>query len=356
MHNLALNRHDVFQGIADFVKAVLPEVGRLHPRFTGDEQNLLELAYEWPDRGSVNLVNMGGGVEQLLVLGSLLLHQKPTCILWEEPESHLHPGAQDCLLGQVLKLLGGSRLFLTTHSPVFLRDNDNIAVHAIENRDGKNAEGRTLTSNDLITAALLIGSRPGHLAQADIVLYVEGKHGTAVVEEWLAKWPERERVLRHLQLVVQSSNVEEAGTEDFDMHSLTKVTPHMIVFADNDCDPGQTKPKKPRQLLKEKCEEQGIPCIITKNRQIEDYFTEEAVCAGLPSNLRRNWQYDSQKPIGQTWCPGWKKYNRRIARAMQWEDVSRHPDLMRIFEEVEKCARRLMPPESEQPGFPPSRE
>jgi predicted ATP-dependent endonuclease of OLD family len=62
---------------------------------------------------------MGGGVEQLLMIATVLFTTTSEHSLFlEEPESHLHAGAQRFLLE---KLYGGERqTFITTHSPVFI--------------------------------------------------------------------------------------------------------------------------------------------------------------------------------------------------------------------------------------------
>ncbi|MHC4890338.1 MAG: AAA family ATPase, partial [Planctomycetota bacterium] len=344
IHNLNLNNYAIFKGIADFVKRIVPEVGRLHPRFVGESGAVLELAYEWPDGTTVNLANMGGGVEQVLILACLLIHQRTSCILWEEPESHLHPAAQEVLLTELEGRVGDSVIFLTTQSPVFVSPNEKVAVHAIVNKDGKSARGRTLSKKELQVAVDLIGSRPGHLAMADIVIYVEGKHGVAVIEEWLKKWPERTKVLQDLQLVVQSFNADEVGTKDFSIAPLKKVSPNMIMFADKDNEPGSNKPKKERKVLSQKCKRLLIPCFIThEHRQIEDYFSYEAVKKGLPANLRRDFEknYDCNKTIGeQLKC---KRYNRGIAAAMDWGEIEGHKDILKIFAEIKKYAEELKP-------------
>ena len=343
VHNLILNNHAVFTEIASLVKCIAPEVGRLHARFTGMLDHSIELAYEWPDGRIVNLANMGGGVEQLVILGCLLLAQKTTSILWEEPESHLHPGAQDTLLSELESRIGESLIFITTHSPVFVRPSDKIAVHAVTNPDGKSATGRTLLKEELQEACTVLGCRPGHLAQADIVVYVEGKYGAAVLEEWLRKWPDREETLGHLLVVVQSCNPDEIGTDDFDLSTLRKLTPNMIMFVDRDSDTGSREPKQSRKKLAAVCKEHAIPCIVTKLRQIEDYFSEEAVRSSLPGNLRKTWTYDPNRPMGEQLEKGWKKYNRRIAEAMSWDQIEKYDDVLQVFKEVEKYARALRP-------------
>jgi hypothetical protein len=344
LHDLHLNNYGSFQRIASFVKQIAPEVGnRLHPRFVQQEGSNLELAYEWPDGRGVNLANMGGGVEQLLILGCILIQQKTSCILWEEPESHLHPGAQDILLNELEKRIGDSRVFMTTHSPVFIRSSDKVAVHIITNPDGKSGKGRTLLSTELQEAATVLGSRPGHLAMADIVVYVEGKWGAATFEEWLKKWPDRDKVLGHLLLAIQFFSPDDMGTKDFDLSPLRNVTPNMIMFVDKDNEPGSSNPKETRKVLMDLCRTSGVPCITTDKRQIEDYFTEEAVRKILPTSLQTSWNYDASKPMGEQIPNGWKKYNAKIAAAMKWEDVEKHKDIMKVFGEIEKYAKMLRP-------------
>jgi hypothetical protein len=234
-------------------------------------------------------------------------------------------------------------LFLTTHSPVFIRCSEKVVVHAISNRDGKTATGRTLSAEELQEASSIIGFRPGHLAQADIVIYVEGKSGASVVDEWMKKWPGRSDVLGHLLVVVQACNADEMGTDDFDLTGLMKVSPYMVFFVDRDQDRESEDPKKARLKLKKECDARQITCIITERRQIEDYFTEEAVKVGLPSNVSRSWKPDGGKPMGEQFCNGWKRYNRRIAAAMQWDDIRVHNDIMSLFETIERIAKELQP-------------
>lgn len=344
LHKISLNKSKIFREIDDFVRRIAPDVGRLHPRFVDQKNNTtpnLELAYEWPDDRVVNLSNMGGGIEQLVILGSILFERKNSCIFLEEPESHLHPGAQDILLGEIEKRIGNSMIFITTHSPVFIRSNDKISVHVITNPDGKSGKGRTLSSDELQEAALVLGSRPGHLSMADIVIYVEGKSGAAVIEEWLKKWPDRDKVLGHLLLAIWFLSPDDIGAKDFDLAPLRKVTQNMIMFVDKDNNEGTSEPKSSRQELQEKCKILNIPCIITDKRQIEDYFTEDAVRQGLPPNIRSRWKYEAGKPMNEQ-LPT-KKYNAKIAAAMKWEDVAKHKDIMKVFEEIAKFATDLKP-------------
>jgi hypothetical protein len=176
---------------------------------------------------------------------------------------------------------------------------------------------------------------------ADIVVYVEGKRGAEAFEEWLEKWPARDKVLGHLLLAIWFLSPDDIGAKDFDLAPLRKVTPNMVMFVDKDNDEGSSEPKPSRQELQEKCKALGIPCIVTEKRQIEDYFTEDAVRQGLPSNILAGWKYEAGKPMGEQ-LPT-KKYNGAIAAAMKWEDIEKHKDIMQVFAKIEEYAKKLKP-------------
>ena len=155
--------HHQFNRVIELTKMICPETGRLHHRlFKIDGQGAttnrpmggvmmghgpIELAYEWGEGEIIKLVNMGGGVEQLLILSCLLMDCISKCMLWEEPETHLHPGAQEMLVDWVTEKIDDNILFLTSHSPVFLKLHPKIAIHALANQGGKDTTGMTLSEN-----------------------------------------------------------------------------------------------------------------------------------------------------------------------------------------------------------------
>jgi hypothetical protein len=40
---------------------------------------------------------------------------------------------------------------------------------------------------------------------------------------------------------------------------------------------------------------------------------------------------------------GMKKHNREIAAAMDWSDVEKHKDIVKVFDQIAKYARQLKP-------------
>ncbi len=175
------------------------------------------------------------------------------------------------------------------------------------------------------------------MAQADIVVYVEGLYGAAVVEEWIKKWPDYESKIGHLRLLVQWISPDELASDEYDLEKLKKVSPYMIIFVDKDNDEGNEEPKATRKKLQGKCAKLQIPCIITKERQIENYLPEDYFERFWGPQLLGNWKKEKK------FASGMKKHNREIAAAMDWGQVEKHKDIMKVFAEIVKYAEQLKP-------------
>ncbi len=116
-----LNEKQEFHRIEKFAQEALSNIGDLNPRVIGSETHI---EFEQDVMGkplSTRLHAMGGGVEQLLMVAAALETTSVDAPLFlEEPESHLHPGAQRYLLEKLVE--SGRQVFITTHSSVFLGD------------------------------------------------------------------------------------------------------------------------------------------------------------------------------------------------------------------------------------------
>ena len=86
LHTINSNDRDLFNKIESFVQSALPNVGRLQTPLIG---NHTEIHFRTKGGYSVRLHDMGGGVEQLLMVATVLLTTNDENVLFlEEPESH----------------------------------------------------------------------------------------------------------------------------------------------------------------------------------------------------------------------------------------------------------------------------
>ncbi len=171
LHTLKTSEEETFDEIERFVQGALPDIGRLRTPLINTTTNVVfrhsEQSY------SIPLTDMGGGIEQLLMIATVLLMprtQKSTLFL-EEPENHLHAGAQRYLIEQLYK--GERQIFLSTHSPTFINITRPHSLYQVINKEGRtNIIRRDAASLDPVLED--IGVRNSDVLLSDAVLFVEG--------------------------------------------------------------------------------------------------------------------------------------------------------------------------------------
>jgi predicted ATPase len=185
IHAILSNNTDLFSSIEEFMQGALPDVGMLQSPLIGD--NRVRVGFRLPyGNYLIPIIDMGGGVEQLLMVAVVLLTTgRESTLFMEEPETHLHAGAQRFLLE---KLLAEDRqIFMTTHSPTFLNANREVQVFQVS-RVGGSSSVRQITDADSLGVMLAdIGARNSDLLLSDAVLFVEGPSDRDVISDWSVK-------------------------------------------------------------------------------------------------------------------------------------------------------------------------
>ncbi len=189
---LALKNNDwrAFEEIQAFAQEALPGIGLLQTRlFGGDTEIYFESrAKHYPCR----LADMGGGVEQLLMVATVLATTgDESTIFLEEPETHLHAGAQRFL---VERLYAGSmnervasrnrQIFVTTHSPTLINLPAPRTIHRVEHRNDVSVISRVDGPGTLEDLLGDIGVRNSDVLLSDAVLFVEGPADGDTLRAW----------------------------------------------------------------------------------------------------------------------------------------------------------------------------
>lgn len=178
-----------FKRVEDFLQEAVPGVGMLHPGLVESaEQGVpgpqpVEITFESADGYNVSLRNMGGGVEQLLMVATTLatVEERATLFL-EEPELHLHAGAQRYLIE---RLRADSRqVFITTHSPVFMNLRPPRSLYRVRADNARTTVDRIADASALAELMQDIGARNSDLLISDAVLFVEGPSDREIIHHW----------------------------------------------------------------------------------------------------------------------------------------------------------------------------
>jgi putative ATP-dependent endonuclease of the OLD family len=181
LHTINSNDRPRFALIDDFLQSALPGVGMLQTPLI---ENHTEVSFRATNgKYLVRLHDMGGGIEQLLMIATVLLTTGDESSLFvEEPESHLHPGAQRLLAE---KLCDGDRqVFITTHSPVFVNMARPKSIYRVNQDSGRTKIDRLNNAGFLSEVLEDIGSRNSDVFLSDAVLFVEGRSDQQALSVW----------------------------------------------------------------------------------------------------------------------------------------------------------------------------
>lgn len=171
LHTTNSNNRPLFSRIEKFAQAALPDLGILQ---TPLRSNQTEVGFLSADGGYfVRLHDMGGGIEQLLMVATVLLTTgEDSALFIEEPESHLHAGAQRFLIERLFQ--GDRQVFLTTHSPTFVNLSRPSSMYQVRSSQRKTTIIR-LEGPEMLGAMLAdIGSRNSDVLLSNAVVFVEG--------------------------------------------------------------------------------------------------------------------------------------------------------------------------------------
>lgn len=179
-------RQDIYNKICDTYVEIMENVEGLSIEYDpASTQSILTIFVEengFKQRFKADEIS-SGSMEILILLTQILSADQSTDLLAiEEPELHLHPGAEKRLFEIIsdLPIAGGPQVIMTTHSEVFVDHSrvDNI-VSVIRDRE---TELRDIESES--EHVELLGYEQSDLVQSDVVLFVEGRSDQIIMKQF----------------------------------------------------------------------------------------------------------------------------------------------------------------------------
>jgi predicted ATPase len=265
-----------FDAIERFLLGAAPELGTLQtPRIGGND----EIGFVSDAGLFTHLHEMGGGVEQLLMVATVLLTTPETSTLFlEEPESHLHPGALRFLLDQLASK--GRQVFVTSHSPVLLNAVPQQKVFKVTYSD-RRTNITPVKSDSLGELLGEIGARNSDVLLSDAVLFVEGPSDEETLLAWSdillqplggrnvtilhmeggqyaeQKGPPRADVLKHISEAAPVPHLFLFDRDERDQEELTRLAKllegHCHILARRELENYLLIPRRILEVLRSKC-------------------------------------------------------------------------------------------------------
>jgi putative ATP-dependent endonuclease of OLD family len=209
---------------------------------------------------------MGGGIEQLLMVAVVLqTTSKEGAIFLEEPESHLHPGAQRYLIDQLIQ--DGRQVFITTHSPTFLNQSVVSKLFQVTQTNGRTSIRSVEDSQGLNEVIVDIGVQNSDVLLSDAVMFVEGVSDKAVFSSF-ARLLGRDFIKKNISILTTDGGEFAERTASIRSKLLAELSlkmpvPHLFIFDKDEKElPELTKI---RAKLKDKA-------IFLKHRELENYL------------------------------------------------------------------------------------
>ena len=204
---------------------------------------------------------IGTGFLQVIQIFAYLIYFRPVVLLVDEPDSHLHPTAQESLvhvLSETAKNLG-IQVILATHSPSVVRALPEDS-HVIWMKDG-NVQPDGNTSGRQMMGWGLLDKR--------VLLLTEDKK-TSLLRSLLAQWPDLERIVEIWPMYGSDKLLHPEGCA-----SLQKIFGDSIrILLHRDCD--FMMPEEVEFFSKQYLEK-GITTWLTKYSDLEAYWVSTKV-------------------------------------------------------------------------------
>jgi predicted ATPase len=178
LHSLQSSNPERFNRVIDLLKKVFPRIKAVTAPVKGGQAQIVIWSVDPKSERkdlAVPLSESGTGVGQVLAMLYLIIYSDVSqCILIDEPQSFLHPGAFRSLL-EILYAHSRHQYIITTHSPHILSIPSSTIIHVIH--DGNESRAEVIDGLKANEARLIlqdIGFKLSDVFGADRILWVEG--------------------------------------------------------------------------------------------------------------------------------------------------------------------------------------
>lgn len=266
------------------------------------------------DRRPHKLQELGSGIAQLIVVLGGALIRKPSYVLIDEPELHLHPGLQSKFVAALGSYTQHGVLF-ATHSIGLARAVADRCFTVQRSDEGSVVRPIERTPN----YAEFLGSLGIAGLQEvgwDRVLLVEGPKDVRTFQQLLRKYGKDQRTVV-LPLGGDSMVNGKTATE---LSEMLRLGSRVAAVVDSERDAQDARPKKAREDFAEVCRSLSIDCCVTQRRAIENYLSSLALQAAFGPSQAALGPYDKPDSIAPFWGKG---ESWRAAKEMSREELDR---------------------------------
>ncbi|MDX2006294.1 MAG: AAA family ATPase [Meiothermus sp.] len=272
------------------------------------------------------LNELGSGLSQLLFVLTIAAMQRPSFIMIDEPELHLHPSLQTRFLENLSSYTKRGLVF-STHSIGLARTYADFVYSVSRNERNKPHIKKFEAQPDL---SLFLGemSYSSHIDVGfDQILLVEGPTELKTMRQLLRLHGKDHKVM----LLPLGGGDFINGEREHELSEIkTRILPNISALIDSEKDSDTSPLENNRQEFKAVCQRVGIKLHVLERRALENYFPDHAIQAEKGDSYRALTPFEKLK----TASPSWGKWeNWKIASHMSLHDLEGN-DLGRFLESL----------------------
>ena len=163
-----------FQDFVNTVKQYLPEAEIMAPGLSHDNPPKIEIRFK--EKGTIfDISTSGGGLRTILNLASIIQFSNSKCLLFDEPDAHLHSSLQRCIAQMLIDYTTEKRgqVITATHAPDFIAE---IGVEHLVWIDRSDKQGRRCSNigKVLVDLGAVANVDAIRAYGADKILFLEG--------------------------------------------------------------------------------------------------------------------------------------------------------------------------------------
>ncbi|MEM6884158.1 MAG: AAA family ATPase [Verrucomicrobiota bacterium] len=258
---------------------------------------------------------MGSGIGQCFLIYLQAALAKPSFILVDEPEAHLHPSVQSDFVTQLAGYAQYGLLTSTHHTGLAQSISDHL--YLVSRRVGtqrsiieKYRPGKRLsqTLGEMQVPVVRNGDKPK-------LLLVEGPTEIKAVRKVLSKIKRDHDVV--LMPLGGSSMIN--GHREDELKEVKKICDDVYALIDSERRSERARISPNHKAFQESCRKVGIHCHILERRALENYFSTRAVKEVLGDKFRAPKPFEDLKEVNSKWP---KSENWKIIQQMRREELN----------------------------------
>ena len=248
--------------------------GEIQPGKLSANERKFRLRYEVERKFLLPLTHSGEGAQRVCLILYYLINSPQEIIAIEEPETCLHYGAQRRFRATLDRLCDEyqKQLIISTHSSIFLEGWKDVRLFRVQINNGVTNVLQVKDREQSANIAIELGIRPSDAFVADGIIWVEGPSDIEIYKVLLSRMGVD---LEENNVVIMSGGgdtLQHISATDF--HRLNR---NFAIVLDSDRSDSSKQAAKWKLDLINECKKIGGYGFITKRREIENYFSLNAI-------------------------------------------------------------------------------